>query len=89
MVSLKDFGSYIGQGWDRKYASTVLRKFVMKPESIKLYADRIIIKIVPFKEARELTTYIATINQQQVTIPWLENHKLEIEFEAPVSLMKP
>lgn len=79
---IKDFGSQLGQGWDRKYASTVLRKFVMKPGSINLYADRILVKMAPFKEAKDLQAYITGINQQQVTIPWLQNRRLEIAFEA-------
>ena len=80
---IKDFGSHLGQGWDRKYASTVLRKFVMKPGKIELYADRIIVKLALFKEARELMAYITAINEQEVTVPWLENRRLTIELEVP------
>lgn len=79
---IKDFGSQLGQGWDRKYASTLLRKFVMKPGIIKLYPDKILVKMAPFKEANDLQAYIDRINERQVTIPWLQNRKLEITFEG-------
>lgn len=58
----------------------------MNPGNIRPYANRIIVRIVPIKEARGMMTYIATTDHQWVTIPWLENRRLEIEFEAPRNL---
>lgn len=75
---LKDFGACLGKHYERMHAETLIRKFIARPGKISIYSDRLLVALDPFRDQEVLRPYVANINRQCLTIPWLRSLPLEI-----------
>lgn len=75
---LKDFGTCLGKHYERMHAETLIRKFIARPGKIFIYPDRLLVTLDPFRDQEVLRSYAASLNEQRLTVPWLQDLRLEI-----------
>lgn len=75
---LKDFGFCLGKRYEKMHAETFIRKFIARPGRIFIYPDSLLVSLTPFREQDVLIPYISSLNKQRISIPWLQNLRLEL-----------
>ena len=61
---------------------TILRKFILRPATIQITSEAVVVRFDYFKGQEALFSYCQELNNRKIPIPWLKNRILRFEFEA-------
>lgn len=83
---LRDFGKALGEEYENMYPSTLRRKFLQRPGTIRITNDEVSVTLDPFVNQNGVLSWLEQINKQEIRIPWLGDRLLKIYIaEKPPS----
>ena len=84
---VKDFGAALGTPYATMQVGTLVRKFIARPGVLRLKDDELQVSLTPFTGSETLAQWIQHINEQRLSIPWLDHLILQVETAPlPVGL---
>ena len=84
---VKDFGAALGKPYATMRVGTLVRKFIARPGFLHLKGNELWVTLMPFSEQQVLTQWIQQLNQQRLSIHWLDHLILQVEIAPqPVGL---
>ena len=75
---LKDFGKALGEDYEKMYPSSLIRKFLLRPGTIRITGDEVLVSLDPFVNQEGVVSWLEQIDKQDIRIPWLGDRKLKI-----------
>ena len=79
---VKDFGAALGEPYATMQVGTLVRKFIARPGMLHLKGHELWVTLMPFSEQHVLTRWIQELNEQRLSIPWLNHMILQVEIAA-------
>lgn len=61
---------------------TILRKFILRPATIQITDESVVVRFDYFKGQEALFDYCQEFNNPKIQLPWLKNRILQFSFEA-------
>lgn len=84
---IKDFGAALGKSYAKLQVATLVRRYIMRPGCLYLYAGHLIVQLEPFCDDVALRPFIKRLNERRLPIPWLSGLILQVEIaEKPRGL---
>lgn len=59
---------------------TAARKFFCRPGMLLIHEGCLVVRLDPFPDCAALSTYLASVNERRLPIPWLKGLILRIEI---------
>ncbi len=79
---IKDFGAALGKNYAKLQVATLVRRYIMRPGRLYLYAGQLIVQLDLFRGDTALRPFIQQLNERRLPIPWLAGLILQIEIAA-------
>jgi hypothetical protein len=84
---IKDFGAALGEPYATMRVGTLVRKFITRPGVLHLRGNELWVTLAPFTGSQAVVDWIRHLNEQRLTLPWLNHLILQMEIaSAPVGL---
>jgi len=84
---VKDFGMALGTPYATMQVGTLVRKFIARPGFLCLKDNELWVTLMPFTDCEALAQWLQDLNQQRLSIPWLNHRVLQVKIAtAPAGL---
>lgn len=84
---VKDLAAELDTSYRMLRVGTFVRKFIVRPGVLSLRGNELWVTLTPFTECEVLTNWIQQVNQQRLSLPWLNHLILQLEIApSPVGL---
>jgi hypothetical protein len=77
---IKNFGATLGKNYAKLQVATLVRRYIMRPGRLYLYAGQLIVQLDLFRGDIALQPFIQQLNERRLPIPWLAGLILQIEI---------